>query len=144
MTLSVESITLPSQTTQQLEKPLKITLGVNPYETGRSLIGRQVAIGVVSRAATMPLYFVSGMGSMAIYGIGSGMGALVGTGQELTRNNTYDKRTTSKKMAVGAFRGATGIPTVVSLARKNENLSYQANELVMAYLEKSLWEKLLN
>ena len=80
---------------------------------------------------------------MASLGIGSGIGAVVGTGQELQKDDTHDERSTGRKVAVGAFRGATGIPTIVGLLKKGDNLSYQADELVMASLEAPLWDVLL-
>jgi hypothetical protein len=143
MTLAVTTVTLPQQQPKELSKPLEVTLGMNPYKSGRSLLGRQVLISSVSRAATIPLYLTTGLGTMAILGIGSGIGAVVGTGQELQKDDTYDERSTSRKAAVGAFRGATGIPTMVGLVKKGDNLSYQADELVMASLEEPLWDVLL-
>ncbi|MDH4379060.1 MAG: hypothetical protein QE263_04045 [Vampirovibrionales bacterium] len=143
MTVGVTSITLPGQQPTQLTKPLEVTLGTNPYESGRSLVGRQVVISGIARAATIPLYLTTGLGTMAIIGIGSGISAVAGTGQELQKDDTYDDRSTGHKAAVGAFRGATGIPTLVGLAKKGDNLNYQADELVMVSLEEPLWNVLL-
>jgi hypothetical protein len=143
MTLAVNTVTIPEQQPVGLITPLAVTLGANPYQSRRSLVGRQVLISGVSRAATIPLYLTTGLGTMAIFGIGSGIGAIVGTGQELQKDDTYDNRSTGQKAAVGAFRGATGIPTVVGLAKKGPNLTYQADEMVMASFEQPLWDALL-
>ena len=142
-TLAVTSITLPEQEVRTLEKPLKLTVGINPYETRRSLAARQFFISTASNLATLPLDFVPGVSTLAAYGIGSGLDVILGVGQELQKDDAYDNRSAGRRVAVGAFRGATGIPTYVALAKKGNNLSYQTDELVMAALEKPLWETLL-
>jgi len=142
-TLAVTGIALPEQDLKSLEKPLKLTVGMNPYETRRSLAARQFFIGAASNLATLPLDFVPGVSTLAAYGIGSGLDVLLGAGQELQKDDAYDNRSAGRRVAVGAFRGATGIPTYVALAKKGNNLSYQPDELVMAALEKPLWKALL-
>jgi len=141
--LAVTSITLPEQEAKTFSKPLGLTLGMNPYDTRRSLAARQFFIGTASNLATLPLDFVPGVSTLAAYGIGGGLDVLLGVGQELQKHEAYDNRPAGRRVAVGAFRGATGIPTYAALAKKGVNLSYQADELVMAALEEPLWEVLL-
>jgi hypothetical protein len=142
MVVTITSVTFPLQPVKALARPMTMTLGLNPYETRRSLATRQLFITGVSRAATIPLYLTTGLGGMAIGGIGSGIGAMMGVGQELQKDDAYDTRSTGRRVAVGALRGATGIPTYVSLLKKNSPLNYQAEELAMAALEKPLWKAL--
>jgi hypothetical protein len=143
MVVTVTSVTFPLQSVKTLSRPMTITLGLNPYETRGSLATRQLFITGVSRAATIPLYISTGLGGVAIGGIGSGIGAVVGVGQELQKDDAYDTRSTGRRVAVGALRGATGIPTFVALVKKGDPLLYQAEELAMAALEKPLWKALL-
>lgn len=141
--LAITEATLPQHEPIKFSKPLELTLGINPYETRRSLATRQIFISTASNLATLPLDFVPGVSTLAAYGIGSGLDVLIGAGQELQKDETFDKRSTGRRVAVGAFRGATAIPTYASMLKKGNNLSYQADELVMAAMEEPLWEALL-
>ncbi|MDH4379061.1 MAG: hypothetical protein QE263_04050 [Vampirovibrionales bacterium] len=141
--LAVTTVALPQQESVTLSKPLQLTLGINPYETRRSLATRQIFISTASNLATLPLDFVPGVSTLTAYGIGSGLDVLLGAGQELQKDDTFDKRSTGRRVAVGAFRGATAIPTYATLLKKGTNLNYQADELVMAAMEEPLWEVLL-
>ena len=141
--LAITGITLPQQPPQSFSEPTELTLGVNPYETNRSLIARQSLMGAASHAVTIPLAFVPGISGIAAYGIGSGVDVVVGAGQELQKNEAYDTRSPGRKASVGAFRALTGIPTYAAMLKKGANLNYQADELVMASLEAPLWELLL-
>jgi hypothetical protein len=141
--LAITGVTLPQQPSQSFSEPTELTLGINPYETNRSLIARQSLMGAASHAVAIPLAYVPGISGIAAYGIGSGVDVVVGASQELQKNEAYDTRSPGKKASVGAFRALTGIPTYAAMLKKGANLNYRADELVMASLKEPLWERLL-
>ncbi len=135
--LAITEATLPQQEPKVFTEPLELTLGINPYETRRSLATRQIFISTVSNLATLPLDFVPGVSALAAYGIGSGLDVVIGAGQELQKDETFDKRSTGRRVAgVGLDRGGgVGADHGLETAGEAERVQQghrQAGELVGA------------
>ncbi len=123
-------------------KPLK--LGNAQSHGGRSLLGRHLIMFAASNAVTIPITLVGGLPHWTLFIIGNAIDGVTGAIQEVRIQDPEDHRSALKKAATGAFRGATGIPTLVHLMKRSPNIEMMAETPTPVQLPKALWKSLLS
>lgn len=112
----------------------------NYRNTGKSMISRQTAIGLVANAITVPISLLTKHGALGAYILDDAVDGTVGMIEELRHKDVNDTRSAPRKAVIGFVRGTTPIPLIVGLVRKGKTLAYQADATTYCLLPKKLMQ----
>jgi hypothetical protein len=119
------------------QKPVR--LRQNRRKSFGSMMGKQVLINSASNLVTIPM-LLSGVGTGVALIVGNAIDATVGAIAEVRYHDPDDHRSTLRRAAVGAFNGLIILPTIVALARKAPELSWQVDQPIQQRFHADFWQ----